>query len=56
LTDEVILVVEADRTPKRTIIMAKDKIDAVKRRIDGIILNKQVNYVPDVIQNFINSL
>ena len=56
LSDGVVLVVEANKTPKRTILMAIEKINTAGREIKGIILNKQINYVPSIIQNLINSL
>lgn len=56
LSDGVILVVEANQTPKRAIVMAIEKIKAVGGELNGIILNKQNNYVPDVLQNVISSL
>jgi tyrosine-protein kinase Etk/Wzc len=56
LSDGVILIVEANQTPRRAILMAIEKINTVGGQIKGIILNKQVNYVPQVIQNLISSL
>jgi Mrp family chromosome partitioning ATPase len=56
LIDGFIVVVEADRTPKRTLLMAINKIENAAGKIKGLVLNKQVNYVPELIQNFINSI
>lgn len=55
-TDGVILVVEANRTPERLIHMSQEKIKAVGSNIRGIILNRQINYVPDMVQNIITLL
>ncbi len=54
LTDGVILVVEANQTQKRAIRMASEKIKASGGQIKGVILNKQVNYVPDILQGFLS--
>lgn len=56
IVDGVILVVEANRTPERHIRMSQAKIHAAGSSISGLILNKQVNYVPDMVQNIISFL
>lgn len=55
ISDAVILVVAANETPRRAILMANQKINAVGGEIKGIILNKQINYVPGLVQNFLDS-
>jgi len=50
IADKVILVVEANKTPKRSILMASQKIEKNNGNFHGIILNKQVNFVPFFIQ------
>jgi Mrp family chromosome partitioning ATPase len=54
LVDGVVLVVEANRTQEKTIVMVKNKIEEMGGTIKGIVLNKQVNYVPTVIQDFLD--
>ena len=54
--DGTILVVEANRTPKRAIQMAIKKLRDTGSEITGIVLNKQVNYVPAFVQNLIDTL
>ena len=53
LVDGVILVIEANKTPKRTILMAVERIEWVKGRFKGIILNRQENPIPKFIQDLI---
>ena len=52
--DGVVLVVEANRTQEKTIVMVKNKIEEMGGTIKGIVLNKQVNYVPAVIQDLLD--
>ena len=52
--DGVVLVVEANRTQEKTIVMVKNKIEEMGGTIKGIVLNKQVNYVPTVIQDLLD--
>ena len=54
--DEIILIVEANKTPRRTILMAISKIEEIDGNLRGLVLNKQVNYVPEILQNLIASL
>jgi tyrosine-protein kinase Etk/Wzc len=56
LSESVILIVEANHTPKRVIVMAIEKIKSAGGQIKGIILNKQTKYVPSILQDFISSL
>jgi capsular exopolysaccharide synthesis family protein len=53
LVDAVMLVVEANKTPKRAILMAQKKIEDVKGNLQEIILNKQINPVPFFIQDLL---
>ena len=53
-SDGVVLVVEANQTPRRSIVMAIDKIQGVGGTVAGIVLNKQVNYVPKVILSLLD--
>lgn len=53
LSDGVILAVEANRTPKRAILMSLDKVKALDGQVKGIILNKRADYVPEVLQNLL---
>ena len=54
--DSVVLVVEANRTPKRTIHMALTRINDFGGQIKGLVLNKQIDYVPEFIQSLISSI
>jgi tyrosine-protein kinase Etk/Wzc len=56
LSESVILIVEANHTPKRVVVMATEKIKSAGGQIKGIILNKQTKYVPSILQDFISSL
>ncbi len=56
MTDGVVLVVEANRTPRRTIVMALQRLKDAGATVAGMILNKRVNYIPDAIQNLIGSV
>lgn len=53
-SDGVVLVVEANQTPRRSIVMAIDKIQGVGGTVAGIVLNKQVNYVPKIILSLLD--
>lgn len=53
MSDKVLIIIEANETPKRSIVMAIDKINGAGGQIKGFILNKQINYVPPVIQSFL---
>lgn len=50
MADGVILVVEANRTQERAILMVKDKIEDMGGNIKGVVLNKQINYIPQPLQ------
>lgn len=54
LVDGVVLVIEANRTQEKTILMAKEKIEDTGGVIKGIILNKQINYVPSILQTILD--
>jgi Mrp family chromosome partitioning ATPase len=54
IADEIILVVEANKTPKRKIIMAINKLERDGGKMIRLLLNKQINYVPEIIQELIN--
>jgi Mrp family chromosome partitioning ATPase len=56
MTDAVVLVVEANKTPRRTIVMALQRLKDGGATVAGMILNKRVNYIPDAIQNLIGSV
>ena len=55
MTDGVVLVVEANKTPRRTIVMAIERLQDAGGQVAGLVLNKRVNYVPEAIQNLIDS-
>lgn len=50
MADGVVLVVEANRTQERAILMVKDKIEDMGGIVKGIVLNKQINYIPKPLQ------
>ena len=54
MSDRVLLVVEANETPRRTVLMAAKRLEAAGARIEGLVLNKQVNYVPEFIQSLLD--
>jgi protein-tyrosine kinase len=45
--DGVILVVESEKTRKRTALWAKQQIEAVGGKLLGVVLNKRKYYIPD---------
>lgn len=54
LSDGTILITEANKTPRRTILMSLNRIKKANGEIIGIILNKQINYVPRLIQDMMD--
>ena len=56
LSDGVVLVAEANKTPRRAILMALQRLKDLDSNLEGIILNKRVNYIPNAIQNLINTI
>ncbi len=53
-SDGVILVIEANNTPRRSVLMAIEKINGAGGNLKGVVLNKQANYVPEVLQSFLS--
>ncbi len=56
MVDGVVLVVEANKTPRRRITMSLQRLADAGASVAGMILNKRVNYIPDAIQNLIDSV
>lgn len=52
--DGVILTAEADRTTRRSILMAVENINKADGRVSGIVLTKQTGYVPELFQWFLD--
>ncbi len=53
-SDGVILVIEANKTPRRSVLMAVEKIKGAGGHLKGVVLGKQANYVPEIFQSFLN--
>jgi Mrp family chromosome partitioning ATPase len=49
MVDGTLLVIEANKTQRRSILMAHRKIEEAGGKLKGIILNKQVNPIPAFI-------
>jgi hypothetical protein len=43
----VILVVESERTRKRTAMWAKEQVEGAGGKLLGVVLNKRKYYIPD---------
>jgi tyrosine-protein kinase Etk/Wzc len=56
MADGVVVVVEANKTPRRTVMMSLQRLKDAGAGIAGLILNKRVNYIPNAIQNLIDSV
>jgi Mrp family chromosome partitioning ATPase len=51
--DGVILVVESERTQKRTIRRIKKELDWGEINVLGVVLNKKKNYIPNFLERFL---
>ena len=44
--DGIVLVVEAERARKKAVVRAKDRLERMRARLIGVVLNKRMNHIP----------